>query len=68
MDSAKGAEAMIEVRNILVQRNKRVVLDIASLDIKRGETLAIVGPNTASRKRTSSVALPAPKIMAARPE
>ena len=40
---------MIEVRNILVQRNKRVVLDIASLDIKRGETLAIVGPNGAGK-------------------
>ena len=49
MDPAKGAEAMIEVRNILVQRNKRVVLDIASLDIKRGETLAIVGPNGAGK-------------------
>src|SRR6185503_16751828 len=49
MDSAKGAEAMIEIRNILVQRNNRGVLDIASLDIKRGETLAIVGPNGAGK-------------------
>jgi len=40
---------MIEVRNIVVQRNKRAVLDVASLDIKRGETLAIVGPNGAGK-------------------
>ena len=40
---------MIEVHNILVQRNNRAVLDIASLDIKRGETLAIVGPNGAGK-------------------
>ena len=40
---------MIEVRNVLVQRNKRAVLDVASLDIKRGETLAIVGPNGAGK-------------------
>ena len=40
---------MIEVRNILVQRNKRAVLEVASLDINRGETLAIVGPNGAGK-------------------
>ena len=40
---------MIEVRNILVQRNNRAVLEVASLDIKRGETLAIVGPNGAGK-------------------
>jgi tungstate transport system ATP-binding protein len=40
---------MIEVRNIIVQRNKRAVLDVAALDIKRGETLAIVGPNGAGK-------------------
>jgi ABC-type sugar transport system ATPase subunit len=56
MDSAKGAEAMIEIRNILVQRNKRAVLDVASLDIKLGETLAIVGPN-GSGKSTLLLAL-----------
>src|SRR5260221_14068449 len=56
MDSAARAKAMIEVRNVLVQRNKRAVLDVASLDIKRGETLAIVGPN-GSGKSTLLLAL-----------
>jgi tungstate transport system ATP-binding protein len=49
MDPTTGAETMIEVRNMIVQRNKRAVLDVASLDIKRGETLAIVGPNGAGK-------------------
>jgi tungstate transport system ATP-binding protein len=49
LDPTAGAEAMIEVRNIIVQRNKRAVLDVAALDIKRGETLAIVGPNGAGK-------------------
>lgn len=40
---------MIEIRNLLIQRNKRDVLKIDSLDIKRGETLAVVGPNGAGK-------------------
>jgi len=40
---------MIEIRKLLVQRNNRTVLDVASLDIQRGETLAIVGPNGAGK-------------------
>ena len=40
---------MIEIRNMQVQRNNRAVLDVASLDIKHGETLAIVGPNGAGK-------------------
>ena len=40
---------MIEIRNLLIQRNGRDVLKIDALDIKRGETLAVVGPNGAGK-------------------
>ena len=40
---------MIEINNLLVTRNERVVLDIKHLSISRGETLAVVGPNGAGK-------------------
>lgn len=40
---------MIEIRNLLIQRNGRETLKIGSLDIIRGETLTIVGPNGAGK-------------------
>ena len=40
---------MIEIRNLLIQRNGRDVLEVASLDVQRGETLAVVGPNGAGK-------------------
>ena len=40
---------MIEIRNLLIQRNGRDVLQVDSLNIQRGETLAVVGPNGAGK-------------------
>lgn len=41
--------AMIEIRNLLIERNGRNTLSINSLDIRRGETLTVVGPNGAGK-------------------
>src|SRR5689334_13692646 len=40
---------MIQIRNLLIERNGRDVLKIDALDIERGETLAVVGPNGAGK-------------------
>ena len=40
---------MIQIRDLLVQRNGRDVLHIDALDIARGETLTVVGPNGAGK-------------------
>jgi tungstate transport system ATP-binding protein len=40
---------MIDIKNLLVQRNGRDALKIDSLTIQKGETLAVVGPNGAGK-------------------
>jgi ABC-type hemin transport system ATPase subunit len=40
---------MIQIRDVLIQRNGRDALRIDSLDIQRGETLTVVGPNGAGK-------------------
>jgi tungstate transport system ATP-binding protein len=40
---------MIQIRDLLIQRNGADALRIHSLDIQRGETLTVVGPNGAGK-------------------
>jgi tungstate transport system ATP-binding protein len=40
---------MIQIRNVVINRNGRAVLQVDSLDIQRGETLTVVGPNGAGK-------------------
>lgn len=40
---------MIQIRDLLIERNGLKVLQVDSLDIQRGETLAVVGPNGAGK-------------------
>ena len=40
---------MFQIRDIVINRNGRAVLQVDSLDIQRGETLTVVGPNGAGK-------------------
>jgi tungstate transport system ATP-binding protein len=40
---------MIQIRDLVIQRNKRDALRIDALDIQRGDTLTVVGPNGAGK-------------------
>ena len=40
---------MIQIRDLVIQRNGRDALNVDFLDIERGETLAVVGPNGAGK-------------------
>jgi tungstate transport system ATP-binding protein len=40
---------MIQIRDLVINRNGGSVLQIGSLDIQRGETLTVVGPNGAGK-------------------
>ena len=40
---------LISIRDLLIQRNGRDVLNINALEVQRGETLAVVGPNGAGK-------------------
>lgn len=40
---------IIEINDLLIQRNKRDALQVNELNIQKGETLAVVGPNGAGK-------------------
>ena len=40
---------MIQIRDLLIERNGLDALYVDSLDIQRGETLTVVGPNGAGK-------------------
>jgi ABC-type sugar transport system ATPase subunit len=40
---------MIQIRDVVINRHGRSVLQVDSLDIQRGETLTVVGPNGAGK-------------------
>ena len=44
-----GMAAVLEIRDLLVSRDRRPVLQVAQLDILEKETLAVIGPNGAGK-------------------
>ena len=49
MGAAAASPALIEARDLAVRRAGRVVVRVASLDVRRGETLVLLGPNGAGK-------------------
>ena len=43
------ATPLIEVRDLIVRRGRRTVLDVPSLVVRRGEILTVIGPNGAGK-------------------
>ena len=41
--------ALVEIRDLCVRRNGRIALEVPSLDVQKGEVLALVGPNGAGK-------------------
>jgi len=41
--------AILQVNNLLVERNHKLVLNVRKLSVREGETLAVIGPNGAGK-------------------
>jgi len=41
--------SLLEIKDIVVRREKRTVLDVPALEVKEGEVLAVIGPNGAGK-------------------
>jgi len=44
-----GVKALVEVRDLVVKRGDRVVLEVPQLEIRQGEVLSVIGPNGAGK-------------------
>jgi tungstate transport system ATP-binding protein len=50
-----GADTLVSLRNIQVERGRRLTLDVPHLDVHRGELLAVLGPNGAGKSTLATV-------------
>ncbi len=41
--------ALLEIRDLLIHRGRRPVLEVGRLDVVENETLAVIGPNGAGK-------------------
>ena len=44
-----STEPLVSLRDVVVRRESKTVLEIASLDIRRSEVLSVIGPNGAGK-------------------
>ena len=50
-------ESVIDLRNVTVELGGRMILDSIGFEVKRGEFVAILGPNSAGKTNYSNCCL-----------
>ncbi len=48
-DTSDPSTPLVEVRDLVVRRGRRIVLDVPALAVRRGEILTVIGPNGAGK-------------------